>query len=121
MPEDRGEHMAACYRPAPALPRRLRRASSVSPSGHSVKAIITIAETPRSWPKRVGQVAVAPGIEHCERLPQVGARQLKIPKIPLRRPSNAVRHGGFWRRRPALDVAQDDFGDCPVPDRPLRG
>ena len=61
----------------------------------------------------VGQIAVALRIEQGERLPEVGAGQLELPKIPLRHAGKAVRHGGFWRRRLAIDVAQDDFGDCP--------
>ena len=112
MPVDRCEHVAACHRPGehflanPARPVGLAQ----RPQRQSHKHHRGDARVPA---EAVGQIAVALRIEHGERLLHVGARQLEISKIPLRYAGKAVRDGGFWRRRLALDVAQDDFGDCP--------
>ena len=45
----------------------------------------------------VGQIAVALRIKHRKRLPQLGAGQLKISKIPLRHADKAMRHGTYSR------------------------
>jgi hypothetical protein len=112
MRKDSSEHMAACHRAVehfladPAcLVGLAQRPKGRSQENHRGDAHV-LAEA-------IAQVAVALRIEHREGLPQVGAGVLKVPEIPLGHAGKAMRHGGFRRRRLALDVAQDDFGDCP--------